>query len=65
MGSKNAPDPIDFASVPTTSADLAALDESRLAVRLDPKHYLKFLEEFSKRHPPSREIPPKHEPFSL
>ena len=49
----------------TTAGDTAALDAVRHLDHLDPVQYLSFLEQFARRHPPSREIPPRHEPFVL
>ena len=51
--------------MPTTAADIAALDRARAFNRLDPVEYLRFLEQFSAKHPPTREIPERHEPFTL
>ena len=49
----------------TTAEDVAALNRVRELDRLDPFSYLEFLVEFSQRHPPTREIPSRHEPFRL
>ena len=65
MPSGEESDRVDFSSVPTTAADVAALENARTHDRLDPRRYLEFLLAFSERHPPDREIPPRHEPFTL
>ena len=50
---------------PTTAEDVEALLRVRSYDRLDPMAYLAFLLEFAPQHPPTREIPPLHEPFVL
>jgi hypothetical protein len=65
MPSKNTPDSIDLAGVPTEAADIAALEVARKLDRLEPLQFLEFLLAFSERHPPDGEIPPYHEPFVL
>ncbi len=67
MRSRSAPsDLIDFErGVPTTAEDVAVLQRVRALNRLDPRAYLAFLESFASRHPVSREVPSRHEPFSL
>ena len=65
MRSKSDPEPIDFSSVPTTPLDAQKLLEVRQLDRLNPQQYLEFLLAFIDRHPPTREIPPRHEPFVL
>jgi hypothetical protein len=66
MPSRNNPDSIDFArGVITTAEDTEFLLRVRQLNRLDPWSYLEFLRSFAERHPPSREIPPRHEPFRL
>jgi hypothetical protein len=65
MPSKKNRELIDFSSVPTTPEDLAMLEAVRALDRLDSHQYLEFLLAFSERHPPTREIPPRHEPFTL
>lgn len=49
----------------TTAEDVAALERARQHNRLGPVEYLAFLIQFSKLHPPTREIPARHEPFRL
>ena len=66
MRSKDSLDLTDFmAGFTTTPDDLAALERARAFNCLDPVEYLRFLEEFSPAHPPTRSIPPRHEPFTL
>jgi hypothetical protein len=65
MQSKDAPEPLDFPGVPTTAEDIAALSHVKAFDRMDPQQYLEFLLAFTDRHPPTREIPPNHEPFRL
>jgi hypothetical protein len=66
MASRNAPDLDGFLDgLMTTEADRAALLAIRALDRLDPYEYLRFLEAFTDQHPPTREIPPRHEPFVL
>jgi hypothetical protein len=65
MPSPDNCDPIDFSTVPTTSEDVEMLRTVRKLDRLGPAEYLEFLLAFSDRHPPGRDIPPKHEPFIL
>ncbi len=54
-----------FAGVQTTVEEVEALEAVRRLDHLDPVQYLDFLKQFAPRHPPSREIPPRHEPFVL
>lgn len=49
----------------TTPEDREFLLRVRQLDRLDPHAYLEFLEAFSSQHLPSREVPPRHEPFTL
>ena len=49
----------------TTDEDVAALDRARSFNRLDSFEYLHFLEQFAPAHPPTRNIPERHEPFTL
>lgn len=49
----------------TTDEDVAMLHRVRALDSLGPVEYLKFLEAFTDLHPPTREIPPHHEPFVL
>jgi hypothetical protein len=49
----------------TTAEEIAALLAVRDLDRLDASQYLEFLRLFASRHPPSREIPERHEPFTL
>jgi hypothetical protein len=65
MRSKSVPEPIDFPSVPTTAEDIAALARVKEYDRMDAQQYLEFLLAFTDRHPPTREIPSRHEPFRL
>ena len=65
MPSKSNRDPIDFSSVPTTADDVVTLLAVRKLNRLDAQRYLDFLLTFTERHPPTRAIPARHEPFSL
>lgn len=66
MPSKNTVDLIDFlAETLTTPEDAAALERIRTLDRLDPVTYLRFLRQFEGSHPPDREIPLRHEPFTL
>lgn len=66
MRSKSIPESIDFErGVITTPEDTEFLLRARQLNRLDPWSYLEFLRSFAARHPPSREIPPRHEPFRL
>lgn len=51
--------------VGTTPADAAALQAVRDLDRLDPVQYLAFLRLYAPQHRPSREIPERHEPFTL
>ena len=51
--------------VPTTEADIAALERARQLNAMDPYEYLRFHLLFAREHPPTREIPPFHEPFEL
>ncbi len=51
--------------VPTTAADVEALERARSLNAMDPYEFLQFHLLFSPHHPPTREIPPFHEPFSL
>ncbi|HVS31155.1 MAG TPA: hypothetical protein VMS98_06845 [Thermoanaerobaculia bacterium] len=44
---------------------MAALLAVRKLNRLDAQQYLDFLLTFTERHPPTRAIPARHEPFSL
>lgn len=48
---------------PEDSATLAQVRDQYNV--MDPHEYLAFLLQFSKSHPPTREIPPFHEPFKL
>ena len=54
-----------FTGDATTTTDNAALEVARTLNALNAVEYLHFLMQFAPRHPPSREIPPDHEPFSL
>lgn len=66
MRSKKEAETLDLErGVVTTAADTEALERMRSLDRLDPVAYLQFLRAFAKGHPPSREIPPSHEPFRL
>ncbi len=66
MQSKKSPELVDLErDIPTTSEDIAALDAVRRLDRMNAREYLEFLLAFSERHPPSRSIPPRHEPFEL
>ena len=66
MPSTSSRDLEDFlAGAPTTSDDVAALERLRQHDRLDSRQYLEFLLAFAPRHPPSREVPPRSEPFRL
>lgn len=49
----------------TTAEDVAMLHRVRSLDSLDPVEYLRFLLAFTDLHPPTREIPPRHEPFVL
>ncbi len=51
--------------VTTTEADVAALEQVRQFNTMDPYEYLRFHLLFAPQHPPTREIPPFHEPFVL
>lgn len=56
----------DFlAGVPTTPADVEALDRARQFNHLDPHAYLAFLMAFAPQHPPDRSISGGQEPFTL
>lgn len=65
MQSKSDRDSIDFSAVPTTDEDLEMLQSVRQLDQLDAQGYLDFLLTFTDRHPPTRAIPPRDEPFSL
>lgn len=66
MRSTKAPELAGFLDgVTTTRNDIAALEKARALDRLDPVHYLRFLKAFAPKHPPTREIPTRHEPFVL
>lgn len=66
MPSKDNPEVKDFlAGTPTTSADTNALQFVRDLDRLDPVQYLAFLKLYAPQHRPSRNIPERHEPFTL
>ena len=54
-----------LARTPTTPEDVIALERARSLDCLDPVEYLSFLKAFASSHPPTREIPPRHEPFKL
>lgn len=49
----------------TTPEDVLALHRVRSLDSLDPVEYLRLLLAFADLHPPTREIPPRHEPFVL
>jgi hypothetical protein len=51
--------------VPTTSEDVAALEFARTQNAMDPHEFLAFHLLFEDRFPPTRDIPPFHEPFTL
>lgn len=57
--------PLDGVDFPATSDDIAALERVKKFDHLDPQQYLEFLLLFTKQHPPTREIPERHEPFEL
>ncbi len=66
MQSNDRVDLTDFlGGLTTTAEDVAALDRVRTLNRLDAAEYLRFLLQFSASHPPTRDIPPRHEPFTL
>ena len=66
MRSNERVEVLDFeTAVPTTAADVDALERARLFNAMDPHEYLAFLLAFTDRHPPGRDIPPFHEPFEL
>lgn len=65
MPSKDSPDRIDFPNVPTTPEDVRMLQAVRKLDRMDARQYLEFLLAFGDRHPPTRQVPPRHEPFRL
>jgi hypothetical protein len=66
MRSNGAPDLDGFLDgFVTTPEDVAALDRVRSLNYLEPVEYLRFLLAFADLHPPTREIPPRHEPFVL
>ena len=65
MRSKSAPDLATFAPPDATGEDVEALTRVKVFDRMDPQQYLEFLLAFIDRHPPTREIPPNHEPFRL
>ncbi len=66
MQSKRAPDLEDFlAGLITTAEDNAALLRVRSLDSLSPDEYLRFLLAFTEQHPPTRELPSRHEPFVL
>ena len=66
MQSKRTPDLEDFlAGMVTTPEDNAALEQVRSLDHLGPGEYLRFLMAFTERHPPTRQIPLRHEPFVL
>lgn len=48
-----------------TEEDVMALERVRSLDRLSPAEYLEFLERFAAAHPPTRDIPGRHEPFVL
>ena len=49
-----------------TPEEREALERARQLNRMDPHEYLRFLLQFSKNHPPSRETnSPDDEPFTL
>jgi hypothetical protein len=51
--------------VRTTNADIAALERVRELDAMDPYEFLRFHLLFAPMHPPTRDIPPFHEPFTL
>ena len=51
--------------VPTHPADVVALERARTLNTMDPYEFLQFHLLFASRHPPTRDIPPFHEPFTL
>ncbi len=51
--------------VETAPVEAAVLERVRDLDRLELVAYLHFLLQFAPRHPPSRELPERHEPFSL
>ena len=51
--------------VPTTEADIAAIERVRELNTMDPYEFLAFHLLFAPQHPPTRDIPPFHEPFEL
>jgi hypothetical protein len=66
MQSNETPDLDGFLDgVTTTPEDVEALARVRSLDYLGPVEYLRFLIAFSALHPPTREIPPRHEPFVL
>ncbi len=66
MPSKDNLELSDFLrGVRTTPADAAALQSVRDLNRLDPVQYLAFLRLYAPQHRPTREIPERHEPFTL
>lgn len=66
MRSNETPDLEGFLDgVTTTAEDVVALSLVRSLDHLGPAEYLRFLLAFAASHPPTREIPPRHEPFVL
>jgi hypothetical protein len=49
----------------TTPQDAEMLERIRAHDALDSFEYLRFLLAFTDAHPPTREIPERHEPFQL
>lgn len=66
MPSNETPDLDGFLDgVTTTPEDVEALARVRSLDYLEPVEYLRFLIAFSERHPATRDIPSRHEPFVL
>jgi hypothetical protein len=66
MRSPGGLDRLDFQrDVPTTAADIAALDRARDYNYMPSETYLAWLTRMSATNPPTREIPEHHEPFEL
>lgn len=66
MPSTSKSDLDDFlAALPTTPADVEALERVRQFNYLDPQACLAFLMAFAPQHPPRRETSEGWEPFTL
>jgi hypothetical protein len=67
MRSNERVEPLDSfeLDVPITDADIEALEHARELNAMDPYEFQAFHLLFASQHPPTRDIPPFHEPFTL